>query len=110
MITDTLAASLRRLPANDVTTGADAFSWLARLIIYERTSATVNDVRYQAALAKLKTDDLQRSTADFTLTDMQGQCWNLKSLRGRVVLLNFWATWCPPCRAEIPDLNAIAAD
>lgn len=40
--------------------------------------------------------------------DMQGKTWTLNDLRGRAVLLNFWATWCPPCRAEMPSLQQLA--
>jgi peroxiredoxin len=39
----------------------------------------------------------------FTLKDLAGKTITLDALRGKVVVLNFWATWCPPCRAEIPD-------
>ncbi|MGC8764668.1 MAG: TlpA family protein disulfide reductase [Brevinematia bacterium] len=44
---------------------------------------------------------------NFSTTDISGKNIELSSFRGRVVLLNFWATWCPPCKAEIPDLNKL---
>jgi cytochrome c biogenesis protein CcmG, thiol:disulfide interchange protein DsbE len=43
---------------------------------------------------------------DFTLTTAVGETFKLSELRGTPVVLNFWATWCPPCRAELPELQA----
>lgn len=44
---------------------------------------------------------------DFALEDMQGKTHRLSDYRGKWVLVNFWATWCPPCLAEIPELNSL---
>lgn len=40
---------------------------------------------------------------EFLLQDLQGNSLSLSSYKGKVLILNFWATWCPPCRREIPD-------
>jgi peroxiredoxin len=42
----------------------------------------------------------------FTLTDVNGTAVSLEEQRGKVVLLNFWATWCPPCRQEMPGIQS----
>ncbi len=44
---------------------------------------------------------------DFTLTDLDGNRVSLSDFRGRPVLIDFWATWCPPCVFQVPELNAL---
>jgi cytochrome c biogenesis protein CcmG, thiol:disulfide interchange protein DsbE len=46
----------------------------------------------------------------FTVTTLEGAPLSLESLRGRVVLVNFWASWCPPCRVEMPGFNRVYLD
>ena len=42
---------------------------------------------------------------DFSLLDMEGAVHRLSDYRGRIVIVNFWATWCPPCREEMPSMQ-----
>ena len=44
---------------------------------------------------------------DFTLTDQYGRTYTMEDLKGKTVFLNFWATWCGPCRLEMPDIQAL---
>jgi peroxiredoxin len=49
---------------------------------------------------------VNRAAPDLTLTDLEGKTVSLSDYKGQVVLVNNWATWCPPCLAEIPELQA----
>uniref|UniRef100_A0A7C4YER9 TlpA family protein disulfide reductase n=1 Tax=candidate division WOR-3 bacterium TaxID=2052148 RepID=A0A7C4YER9_UNCW3 len=55
----------------------------------------------------LKKKMLNRPAKDFSLPDLKGDTIRLSELKGKVVFLNFWATWCGPCKREIPYLNII---
>lgn len=60
------------------------------------------------AMSPFEGDGLVSTSApDFTLRDVTGKEVTLSSFRGKVVVLNFWATWCPPCKAEMPSLNKL---
>ncbi|MBC8031211.1 MAG: TlpA family protein disulfide reductase [Pyrinomonadaceae bacterium] len=48
--------------------------------------------------------------AELKLRDIRGRQFRLSDYRGKVVLINFWATWCPPCRTEVPDLVRLQRD
>lgn len=85
---------------------------LALVIIIALIAIGISQTRGQgegeATIAPPETPQVGNVAPDFGLTQFDGSTVTLSSLRGSVVMINFWASWCPPCREEIPAL--IAAD
>jgi len=105
---DTLAQALKEtpVPAKD-DQPAPQYMDLARLVRYEGIKADLKDPLLMKALQTYIANDADVAKADFTLKDLDGKKITLSELRGKMVLVSFWATWCPPCRKEMADLDLI---
>ena len=107
-VATTLAAALREQPVHPKQGQPPRpYVELAELVRYEHVQASLDDPQFAAAISKIEADNERRQQADFTLTELGGKKWTLTEQRGKVVVVNFWATWCPPCRKEMPDLETL---
>jgi thiol-disulfide isomerase/thioredoxin len=82
--------------------------WLVAAVValgaVSGSAAELDALRQKAGLSALRQPT---KIIDFELEDLSGTKAKLSSFTGKVVLLNFWATWCPPCRAEIPSMQQL---
>jgi thiol-disulfide isomerase/thioredoxin len=70
-------------------------------------SSSVNENKTSVSEATSQPNEAKKLPA-FAITDASGNTVNLSSFKGKKVFVNLWATWCPPCRAEIPSIEALA--
>lgn len=80
--------------------------WLSRLLLPPESPATAPVDR---SAAEMRASAAQAETGDFSLPDLAGRTRTLADWDGTLRVINFWATWCAPCRREIPLLKDIQA-
>ncbi|MCD0477767.1 TlpA family protein disulfide reductase [Chryseobacterium sp. LC2016-29] len=80
----------------------DAKAWLMRQII---STGLLNSKIEKKSVGKPLEEINPSISESFTVKDENGKIINVSGLKGKVVFINFWASWCPPCRAEFPSIQ-----
>lgn len=102
-----VATQERTLSSPQGETGAEqsARRWLSTILVYAAVAGLLLLLGW--GLVKVNSGQVDSGLApDFTITGFEGETITLSELRGRPVIINFWASWCPPCREEAPYLEA----
>ncbi len=69
--------------------------------------ALYGGIKAKALITPSWAESSQSALADFSLPDLAGKQRNIKEWQGKVLVINFWATWCPPCMKEMPEFEAM---
>lgn len=106
---DTLAQTLTESPQPAEKDGepADAYMILAKIARYAQITSSLKDPMLTKADEILVANEADAAKADFTLKDVNGKKVTLSSLKGKIVLINFWSSACMPCIKEMQDLDLI---
>lgn len=80
----------------------DAKAWLMRQVI---STGLLNSKIKEKNIEKSTVENSARFSNNFSVIDEKGQSISTSELKGKVVFINFWTSWCPPCRAEFPSIQ-----
>jgi thiol-disulfide isomerase/thioredoxin len=107
-VANVLSEALAESPIPDKGDEPDSpYMDLARLVRYLGATTSLANPKYVKATQVLEQTDADIQKQDFTLKDMHNKPVTLSALKGKIVMVNFWATWCESCRAEMPLLSAL---
>jgi len=93
---------LKQLPRSKVD-----YRYLVQLAFFIGCLLLFKSVQAEEGLSYHLSPVSPQQAKNFTLADMDNQKHSLKDYLGKVVMINFWATWCPPCRQEMPSMEAL---